>query len=226
MDANESQPMWMTRFRGLTLGILALLAPWGCWELTNGLRVIPGRAQFSTYVISGASWLLLACSCWAAALLLAVLIEEIGGLHFRGAPLALVRRSCPPAVRRFVLAWCGLAISTSLLAPAQAAVPNPAPAPLPSIGRVVATQTTTPEQTYRLQPVAQTNPGFKSVTVRSGDSLWRLAQHHLGDGRRWPEIHHLNKTLIKDPDLIEPGWKLRLPIANSTVTPTTAEGTK
>lgn len=50
------------------------------------------------------------------------------------------------------------------------------------------------------------------VTVRSGDTLSGLAERHLGDARRWPEIHRLNGHLIDDPDLIDVGWVLKVPL--------------
>lgn len=52
------------------------------------------------------------------------------------------------------------------------------------------------------------------VTVRPGETLWRLAERHLGDGRRWPEILELNRGRIADPDLIRAGWVLRVPMVS------------
>ncbi len=52
-----------------------------------------------------------------------------------------------------------------------------------------------------------------TVTVQRGDSLWRIASRHLGDGERWPEIYRLNTDQIADPDQIDVGWVLRLPVA-------------
>jgi LysM repeat protein len=49
------------------------------------------------------------------------------------------------------------------------------------------------------------------ATVQPGDTLWALAQRHLGDGNRWNEIHALNRDVIPDPNLIEAGQVLRLP---------------
>jgi DNA-binding SARP family transcriptional activator len=50
------------------------------------------------------------------------------------------------------------------------------------------------------------------------DSLWRIAGRELGDPARWPEIFTLNRGRLQpdggrlvDPDLIYPGWILRLP---------------
>ena len=51
----------------------------------------------------------------------------------------------------------------------------------------------------------------ETVTVQAGDSLWGLAEEHLGDGHRWPEIYEANRDVIADPDLIDIGWTLTLP---------------
>ena len=55
-------------------------------------------------------------------------------------------------------------------------------------------------------------------TVVPRDSLWRLAERHLGDGLRWRELWELNRgepqpdgRSLVDPDLIRPGWVLRFP---------------
>lgn len=58
------------------------------------------------------------------------------------------------------------------------------------------------------------------VTVASGDTLWDIADDHLGDPARWPEIYAANRDVISDPDLIYPDWKLRLPAE-----PTPVQGT-
>ena len=49
------------------------------------------------------------------------------------------------------------------------------------------------------------------VSVRSGDTLSGLAAQHLGEADRWPEIHRLNRTTVRDPDVIDIGWRLKLP---------------
>ncbi len=53
---------------------------------------------------------------------------------------------------------------------------------------------------------------------RHHDSLWEVAQRHLGDGRRYKEIYELNKDRVQ-PDgsrlsqasLIRPGWIMEMP---------------
>jgi nucleoid-associated protein YgaU len=45
------------------------------------------------------------------------------------------------------------------------------------------------------------------VTVKPGDSLWKFAAKHLGDGRRWQELLSLNPGL-RDPNLIAAGTQI------------------
>ena len=49
------------------------------------------------------------------------------------------------------------------------------------------------------------------ATVQSGDTLWVLAERHLGDGQRWSELFDLNRDQLVDPNAIEAGQVLRLP---------------
>ena len=61
---------------------------------------------------------------------------------------------------------------------------------------------------YRIQP----------PEGRHHDSLWEIAQRHLGDGRRYKEIYELNKDRIQpdgsrlsEASLIRPGWIMEMP---------------
>lgn len=53
--------------------------------------------------------------------------------------------------------------------------------------------------------------GGRSYTVKSGDTLSRIAKETYGDASQWKKIHAANADLIKDPDKIQPGWTLQLP---------------
>ncbi len=51
------------------------------------------------------------------------------------------------------------------------------------------------------------------ITVQPGDSLWSIAQTHLGSGSHWSELYQLNHRLLGSyPDRIYPGQQLMLPI--------------
>lgn len=71
-----------------------------------------------------------------------------------------------------------------------------------------------------VKPVAVSAPGppAPTHTVRPRDSLWKVAEEHLGDGLRWRELWELNRGVpqadgrsLLDADVIRPGWLLRLP---------------
>ncbi|MEZ0130156.1 LysM peptidoglycan-binding domain-containing protein [Flavobacterium sp. LBUM151] len=47
-------------------------------------------------------------------------------------------------------------------------------------------------------------------TVASGDSLSKIGKAH---GVSWQTIYEANKDIIKNPDVIQPGWKLKIPTA-------------
>jgi nucleoid-associated protein YgaU len=48
-------------------------------------------------------------------------------------------------------------------------------------------------------------------TIKSGDTLSKLAKAHLGDGKRYMEIFNLNKDVLKNPDLIKVGQTIKMP---------------
>ncbi|MCM1970726.1 BTAD domain-containing putative transcriptional regulator [Streptomyces sp. G1] len=61
---------------------------------------------------------------------------------------------------------------------------------------------------YRIQP----------PEGRHHDSLWEIAERHLGDGRRYKEIYELNKDRVQpdgsrlsEASLIRPGWIMEMP---------------
>jgi nucleoid-associated protein YgaU len=56
--------------------------------------------------------------------------------------------------------------------------------------------------------VANGNGGTKEYTVVKGDSLSKIGKQL---GVKWRDIYEANKDKIKDPDHIEPGWKLKIP---------------
>ena len=62
-----------------------------------------------------------------------------------------------------------------------------------------------------LGPTAGTSGIEQSYTVVAGDSLSKIAKRFYGDANKWPRIHEANRDQIKNPDLIHPGQKLRIP---------------
>ena len=56
--------------------------------------------------------------------------------------------------------------------------------------------------------IAEGAPSGQEYEVVRGDNLSKIGKRF---GVSWKEIYEANKQLIKDPDLIQPGWKLKIP---------------
>ena len=53
-------------------------------------------------------------------------------------------------------------------------------------------------------------PG-RFYVAKDGDSLWKIADAQLGKGHRYAEIFKLNNDIMKDPENVVPGMRLRMP---------------
>jgi hypothetical protein len=169
----------------------------------------PARAPLDQVLADLAAVVLLACTTWAWLALTATVLEAARGVDpARRGPWHL-----PRGVRRCVLAACGLALAAGT-SPALAddlghhhhhhgaaqliGLPLPDRAALPARG-----------------------PGHRPqvVEVVPGDTLWAIAARDLAAdasdaliGARWQAIYAANRAVIgPDPDVIEPGQRLRLP---------------
>lgn len=78
--------------------------------------------------------------------------------------------------------------------------PHPTPEPTPA-----------PKPTPTPAPESDNTPSYKEYTIKKYDTLSEIAQDELGSASRWPEIYELNRDVIKDPNLIYPGQKIKLP---------------
>ena len=58
---------------------------------------------------------------------------------------------------------------------------------------------------------AKSEATFKMYTIVSGDSLSKIAKREYGNANDWPRIFEANKDILKDPNKIFPGQKLRIP---------------
>ena len=51
----------------------------------------------------------------------------------------------------------------------------------------------------------------RTYTVKSGDSLSKIAKREYGDAAKWNAIFEANRDQLDDPDLIQPGQVLKIP---------------
>jgi nucleoid-associated protein YgaU len=59
--------------------------------------------------------------------------------------------------------------------------------------------------------VEKPEPEATYYTVQRGDTLSKIAREHYGDASKYPAIFEANRPMLKDPDKIYPGQKLRIP---------------
>ncbi|NLT56893.1 MAG: LysM peptidoglycan-binding domain-containing protein [Actinomycetales bacterium] len=195
----------------LFLGFLTVIA-WTGWawlllavlvEVTAAVRGLPARRHAGLSLAQPV----------AASLVTAVTLLLSTSAGQAGAPA--------PATRAVAttLHEVPAAFTTPLTAPA----PAPDPSPRPPAGA-----TTPPGTTGASRPAASQSSGpVLEVTVRRGDTLWSLAETHLGDGTRYRQIAQANYgrpqgdgRSLTDAHWIYPGWVLRIPGA-TTDTPAT-----
>ena len=58
---------------------------------------------------------------------------------------------------------------------------------------------------------APSGQGAQTYTVAKGDTLSKIAKEHYGNANKYPVIFEANKPMLKDPDEIYPGQRLRIP---------------
>jgi nucleoid-associated protein YgaU len=59
-------------------------------------------------------------------------------------------------------------------------------------------------------PAAKSAPAA-TYTVKSGDTLGKIAKEHLGNANAYMDIFNANRDLLEDPDKIKPGQVLKIP---------------
>ncbi len=60
-------------------------------------------------------------------------------------------------------------------------------------------------------PEPEKNEKAEFYTIKSGDTLSKIAKAYYGDPMKYPEIFEANREVIKNPDLIYPGQTIRIP---------------
>lgn len=178
------------------------------WPLPHNLPTVGQiRDSLSGATVSDATLLdALACAVWVlwAVLVACAIAEVVAWARCREAWRLPGAGFLQPAVRELV-------VSAALLAGALRPAAASAVAEVP---RLVSVATPAPPSS-RQPSVAPAGP---TCVVAPRDSLWKLAERHLGDGLRWRDIWELNRAArfpdgrrFTDPDLILPGWVLALP---------------
>ena len=142
-------------------------------------------------------------SCIVWVLLVGLIVIEVVAAIRGIRPPRLRAASWPQTLVRNLVATAALlfvATPTMTALPAPVASAQPIPTPL------------APDRPSSPGKAGPTGPATVDYVVERGDSLWRIAERHLGDGNRYPEIVDLNtKLLRRGPDFIRQGWTVKLP---------------
>ncbi|MFB8236201.1 LysM peptidoglycan-binding domain-containing protein [Kitasatospora purpeofusca] len=215
------------------LALLALLAavPWGLitfignplpdsvptWSVLN--ESVSSSVIINTIAVF--VWAVWAQFAFCVAVELRAALSGIGRLPLRVPAASVSQGLARQLVATMLLVSAGaLTVGTASAATASAATPGQAQ-------RVAATASAVPQQApasvtaaaaAAAAPDALPSYVVKAPSEGHRDSLWRIAEQHLGNGTRWSEIQELNEgrpqldggSLASD-SRIRPGWTLLLP---------------
>lgn len=217
---------------GLMVGIPVVLLwvagnPWpGLDAVLAGLT----RPDYTGAFLLGTVLPVLGWIAWASFVfsVLAEIPNALAQLHGRPHPrrprlrLLGAQQALAAALLGVVVAGIGSGAQTPALAADEAAQPHSSPGGYTA--PVAPKTSTSAEQSSAAapEPVA-VEPG-PEVTVAAGDTLWSLAEQHLGDGKRFQEIYELNEGRLQADgsalgvdQWLSPGWKLQLPADGTRV---------
>jgi hypothetical protein len=180
-------------------------------DIVGGQRVADATVIKVIALIGWIAWLQLVTS---------FLTETIAWLRGRPAPSIPLAGPVQLQVRRLLAA-----VALLVAAPAINVRPTLA-APLRSQPAMTMIQPTgQPPRVAGAPARAPTEIALPEYVVARRDTLWRLAEVHLGNPLRWRELFDLNRgrpqpdgRSLANPDLIIPGWQLRFPADATGVT--------
>ncbi len=191
------------------------------WNLSWGeLQTRAMMPDDGTLLMAGTlaiAWLAWAYLAWGILLEAAYRIRGMRAPRLHGFALSqgAARRLVDVAALLFVAAptLAPLAPAPAHAAVAVATAQPPAPATQPTEPPPPAPQTSAaPQPAEEATPAPAAEPATVEYTVKRGDSLWKIAERHLGHGRDWTTIRDLNTAVLgDDPGFITPGVVLRIP---------------
>jgi hypothetical protein len=209
----------------LVVGVPVLGLPRLGWPLPHGVPTAAGAADALLHRGLGMAVVLRAAAAvlWVAWAVLAacVLVEAfawarrrearpvrgLGGFQRLAANLVATAVLILPSLPHLAVAPASAATLAVARRPAVTVMYQAATGPSQSAGSATVVDASTPNVTTT-----------KTYVVQRYDCLWSIAERHLGDPLRWPEIEALTAPVTQpdgrrlgDPNLIYPGWTVVLP---------------
>lgn len=193
----------------LLIGFVGNPLPAGGISLTGSIS-----DSFIIFVLATVCWLM-----WAQ-LLLCVVVEILSAVRGTTLPTRLpgtfgVQQHL---ARQLVTAVLAIAATGSIVGSGTVTAP-PASAAMVQATHTISTSEVVAETAVPANEQSTTaDESLQSVTVQRGDSLWSLAEKHLGDGDNYTQIIKLNDgqkmvdgTVFNPADPLVPGWTLAMP---------------
>ena len=82
----------------------------------------------------------------------------------------------------------------------------------PSCSDIEIDLTVNPALASAQQTGAKAGGGLQTYTVKSGDTLWTIAQQVYGDAGQYMRLYEANRDRLNDPSSIEAGQELYIPV--------------
>jgi LysM domain len=215
----------------LVVGVPVALASWVGWPLPTEVPTLSqiGNALRDTYIPDEFLVKALAVVCWLVwiELVASLLVEAVAYVRGRKAGAVPFAGGLQQGAARLIAT---VALLGSLLASKGLSSPGgfglralAPPASQPLVTLVADEQGGEPDEPDESLGRAGAAVGARlapppTYEVQRRDTLWDIAERHLGDPFRWREIFTLNHgkaqpdgRCLTDPDLIHAGWRLELP---------------
>ncbi len=200
----------------LLVGLPTVLLALGWGPTPSGLDgwwaalTTPDDGHLTLLVLKVAAWIV-----WGL-LAITILTEAVAALRGLEAPkLPGLGWSQVPA-RRLVTAALLLFITVPATGIETASAVPDSPSPVATATATVApAPSTSVGSPSTASAIVEIAPAPVAHTVKRGETLWSIAEHHLGSGSRYPEILKLNNELLRGKaQFLRPGWVLTLPAAS------------
>jgi LysM domain len=213
----------------IVVGVPVALASWVGWPLPTEVPTLSqvGAALRDTYIPDEFLVKALAVVCWLVwiELVASLLVEAVAYLRGRKAGAVPLAGGLQRGAARLIAT---VALLGSLLAAKSVSGSGGlelralAPTTSQALATLVADEPPDQRPDERMgragAPVASRAAARPAYEVQRRDTLWDIAERHLGDPFRWQEIFRLNQGKMQpdgrrltDPDLIYAGWRLDLP---------------